>query len=85
MEEPAAVADPSWRKSSYSNGNGGACVEVGALPWRKSTYSNGNGGQCVEAAQVPGTVLVRDTKDNGSGPVLRVTASDWSRFTGGLR
>ncbi len=21
--------DPQWRKSSYSGGNGGACVEVG--------------------------------------------------------
>ncbi len=22
----------SWRKSSYSTGNGGACIEVGAVP-----------------------------------------------------
>jgi hypothetical protein len=31
MEKPAAVS-PSWRKSSYSNGNGGACVEAGHVP-----------------------------------------------------
>jgi hypothetical protein len=24
--------DPRWRKSSYSGGNGGNCVEVGAAP-----------------------------------------------------
>jgi hypothetical protein len=40
-----------WRKSSYSSGNGGACVEVAPLngvTWRKSSYSSGNGGNCVE-------------------------------------
>ncbi|HUN36336.1 MAG TPA: DUF397 domain-containing protein [Trebonia sp.] len=84
MVEPAEVS-PGWRKSSYSHNGGADCVEVGVLPWRKSTYSHNGGGDCVEAAHFPGTVLVRDTKDNGTGPVLRVTASDWSRFTGGLR
>ncbi len=38
-----------WRKSSYSSGNGGDCVETAAL-WRKSSRSGSNGGQCVEAA-----------------------------------
>jgi hypothetical protein len=76
---------PSWRKSSYSNGGGSNCVEVGALPWRKSSYSNGNGGACVEAGHVPGAVLVRDTKDHGAGPVLRVCAPAWRRFVSGLR
>jgi hypothetical protein len=105
VEEPAVV-NPGWRKSSYSNGNGGACVEVGAVPWRKSTYSgngggscvevgalpwrkstySGNGGaDCVEAAHVPGTVLVRDTKDDGTGPVLRLTQADWTRFSRAVR
>ena len=32
-----------WRKSSYSSGNGGDCVEV-AVVWRKSSYSSANGG-----------------------------------------
>jgi hypothetical protein len=27
-----ALDVPSWRKSSYSNGTGGNCVEVGAHP-----------------------------------------------------
>jgi hypothetical protein len=24
--------NPNWRKSSYSNGNGGACLEAGHVP-----------------------------------------------------
>jgi hypothetical protein len=53
--------------------------------WRKSSYSNNGGGDCVEAAHVPGRVLVRDTKDNGTGPVLRVTLTDWGHFTSAIR
>lgn len=45
------MATPRWRKSSYSNGNGGNCVELALLDWRKSSHSNGNGGACVELAQ----------------------------------
>ena len=83
MERPAV--NPGWRKSSYSSNGGSACVEVGAIPWRTSTYSNNGGGNCVEAGQVGGAVLVRDSKDNGTGPVLRVTPADWGRFTRALR
>ena len=74
-----------WRKSTYSSGNGGQCVEVGAVPWRKSTYSGNGGMNCVETGNVPGAVLIRDTKDNGGGPVLRVTPGDWRRFTARVR
>lgn len=54
----------SWRKSSFSAGNGGDCVEVA---WRKSSFSHGNGGDCVEVAGTLGAL--RDSK-NSSGPVL---------------
>ena len=47
--------------------------------WRKSSYSGGSTGNCVEVAS-NGAILVRDTKDNGHGPVLRVTPADWSRL-----
>ncbi|MCX4570321.1 DUF397 domain-containing protein [Streptomyces albogriseolus] len=30
--------------------------------WRKSSYSTGGGGECLEVADVPGAVLVRDSK-----------------------
>ena len=77
--------NPGWRKSSHSNNGGGTCVEVAAIPWRTSSHSNNGGGECVEAGHVPGAVLVRDTKDNGAGPVLRVTPADWSRLTTRVR
>ena len=74
-----------WRKSSYSGHGGQNCVEVGAVPWRKSSYSGNGRMDCVEAGHVAGMVLVRDTKDNGLGLVLRVTVSDWRRFTATIR
>ena len=51
------------------------------MNWRKSSHSGGNGAECVESASVPGTVLVRDTKDNGTGPVLAFSAGAWAAFT----
>ncbi|MCT2583331.1 DUF397 domain-containing protein [Actinophytocola gossypii] len=68
----------SWRKSSRSGGNGGACVEVG-LSWRKSSRSAGNGSNCVEVAQAVDAVLVRDTK-NRTGGTLSFTPNSWQRF-----
>lgn len=48
--------------------------------WRKSTRSNANGGACVEVAgNLPGRVLVRDSKDQ-AGPVLTFPPSAWSAF-----
>jgi hypothetical protein len=68
-----------WPNPSTSNG--GTCVEVGAPPWRKSTHSNSNGGDCIEAATLGAAVAVRDTKDDGHGPVLRFTPRAWAEFT----
>lgn len=52
--------------------------------WRKSSYSDGSGGQCVEVGQNNG-VLIRDTKDNGTGPVLRLAVRDWTGFLRSLK
>ncbi|MGK4583063.1 DUF397 domain-containing protein [Kitasatospora sp. HPMI-4] len=41
--------DLVWRKSSYSDGEGGACIEV-AVSWRKSSHSGTEGGACIEVA-----------------------------------
>jgi hypothetical protein len=79
MEEPV---DLSWRKSSYSSNGGGDCVEVGA--WRKSSYSGNGGGDCVEAGQIPGSVVVRDTKDRDGG-ALAFGAGVWSAFLTSLK
>ncbi|TQK52319.1 uncharacterized protein DUF397 [Streptomyces sp. SLBN-118] len=79
-----------WRKSSYSNGTGGNCVEVaeafpGAASWRKSTYSNGDGGDCVEVCDAhTGIVPVRDSK-RPHGPILTLTAPAWTSFVTSLK
>ena len=49
--------------------------------WRKSSYSD-NGGECVEVAGDGDRVLVRDTKQDRTGPVLRFAPEAWRRFTG---
>jgi hypothetical protein len=53
--------------------------------WRKSTYSANGGVSCVEAGHLPGAILIRDTTQNGRGPVLRVTPADWNQFTASIK
>ncbi|MFD6751928.1 DUF397 domain-containing protein [Micromonospora gifhornensis] len=55
-------------------------MDLTGAQWRKSTKSGNNGGSCVEVADnLPGVVLVRDTKDREGG-TLRVTPSSWQSF-----
>ena len=55
-------------------------MELGGARWRKSTRSNGSGGQCVEVADnLPGIVLVRDSKDRDGG-MLRFASAAWQGF-----
>ena len=53
--------------------------------WRKSTHSGNGGVSCVETGHVPGAVLIRDTKNHGNGPVLRISSGDWNRFTTSIK
>ncbi|MGI5482133.1 DUF397 domain-containing protein [Streptomyces lavendofoliae] len=72
-----------WRKSSYSDGSGGNCLEVAT--WRKSTHSGGDGGNCLEVTDGhPDIVPVRDSK-NPTGPKLVFRAASWSAFVAGLK
>ena len=59
-----------WRKSSFSSGNGGACVEVAVVPG---------------AAESGGSVVaLRDSKDP-AGPALVFTPDEWQAFIAGVR
>jgi hypothetical protein len=69
----------TWRKSSFSESNGGDCVEVGVV-WRKSSFSEPNGGNCVEIGPTADAVLVRDTK-NRSGGTLAFADTAWRSLT----
>ncbi len=51
--------------------------------WRKSMVS-GDGG-CVEVALVDGVIGVRDTKDQGAGPILMFNQREWNAFLAGAR
>lgn len=53
--------------------------DLSSALWRKSSYS-ANGGNCVEvASNLPGIVVVRDSKDP-DGPNLALTEQAWSAF-----
>ncbi|MGX1029161.1 DUF397 domain-containing protein [Streptomyces sp. SAI-097] len=67
-----------WFRSSYSDNEGGNCVEV-ALEWVKSSYSDNEGGACVEIARC-GAIHVRDSKTAPTGPQVQVSAPAWSAF-----
>ncbi len=48
--------------------------------WRKSSRSGSNGGSCIEVADnLPGIVLIRDTKDR-EGATLDFTPGNWQSF-----
>jgi Domain of unknown function (DUF397) len=59
----------SWRKSTYSGGNGGTCVEIAVLPGSKE------GSDYV--------IALRDSK-NPEGPALIFTPNEWTAFTAGV-
>ncbi|MFK0293137.1 DUF397 domain-containing protein [Streptomyces sp. NPDC090442] len=82
---PIDLNTVTWRKSSYSNSDGGACVEVSDdlltnTVWRKSSYSNTDGGNCVEVDGArPPLVPVRDSK-RPQGPALVFEGGAWDAF-----
>ncbi|MGW3787003.1 DUF397 domain-containing protein [Micromonospora chokoriensis] len=53
--------------------------------WRTATRSSNNGGDCVEVADnLPGRVLVRDSKDRDGGTLAFAPAA-WSSFVKDVR
>jgi hypothetical protein len=60
-------------------------MEITGAQWRTATRSSTNGGSCVEVADnLPGRVLVRDSKDR-TGPILTFDPAPWHTFVGDLR
>jgi hypothetical protein len=80
----------TWRKSSYSNQDGGNCLEVSddllaTATWRKSSHSNPDGGNCLEVSDdLPSLVPVRDSK-RPHGPALVFDAAVWAAFVGAVK
>ena len=79
------LTNVTWRKSSYSNPDGGNCIEVSddllsGADWRKSSYSNPDGGECVEvASNFPALVPVRDSKNPAHGTLV-FGVDAWAEF-----
>jgi hypothetical protein len=60
-------------------------IDLSGAHWRKSSRSGSNGGNCVEVADnLPGMVVVRDSKDK-SGPVLAFSPTAWAEFVRGAK
>jgi hypothetical protein len=80
-------ATGEWRKSSYSDGNGGDCIEISMVDlspavggWRKGSRSS-NGGNCVEISVMDGGRLPGE----GAARVVRVLAVRDSKDPAGPR
>ena len=78
----------AWRKSSYSNGSGGSCVEVATmriksprLGGQTSTEPAALAGQADGGTRI---VAVRDSKDR-HGPVLTFGPAEWRAFATGVK
>jgi hypothetical protein len=59
----------TWRKSSFSGGNGGTCVEIAVIPGSKEGSDH--------------VIALRDSK-KPEGPVLIFTPDEWAAFTAGV-
>ena len=69
----------------YSHARGVTAAQVNGASWRKSSFSSMNG-SCVEIGRLlANSIGVRDSKDNGTGPVLVFTESEWSAFISGAK
>ena len=59
-------------------------IDITGAEFVKSSHSGDNGGNCVEVAQnIPGVVLIRDSK-SPRGSVLRFTEAEWGAFRDGV-
>lgn len=76
----------SWRKSTFSGGEGN-CVEVGMASWRKSAFSGGQG-SCVEVGTPRDDMIgIRDTTQasHRDHVTLTVSPTAWRTFTTTLK
>jgi Domain of unknown function (DUF397) len=72
-------------RKAYSRARGVTPAQVSGAHWLKSSFSGYNG-NCIEIARLQSDRIgVRDTKDNGTGPVLIFTNREWSAFISGAK
>jgi hypothetical protein len=69
----------------YNRSRGVTPADIRRASWHKSSFSSYNG-SCFETSVLsPDRIGVRDTKDNGAGPVLVFTSTEWDAFIAGAK
>lgn len=58
---------------------------MSTTPWIKARKSGGNGGNCVELRRHDGMIELRDSKDDGHGPILRFRPDELDAFLDGAK
>lgn len=72
-------------RKAYLRSHGVSLGDVSQSSWQKSDFSNMNG-SCLEVSRLQSDRIgVRDTKDNGTGPVLVFTGPEWAAFLAGAK
>ncbi|ARQ71513.1 DUF397 domain-containing protein [Streptomyces marincola] len=82
-----ALVGANWRTSSYSNDQGGDCVQGACLTedWFTSRHSNDQGGNCVQGARLTGRAMaVRDSKAPDEATVV-FPEHAWTGFVTSLK
>jgi hypothetical protein len=73
------------RATAYYRSREVTSADVSRASFRKSGFSQLNG-NCVEIGRLlPDRIGIRDTKDNGTGPVLVFTGAEWDAFITGAK
>jgi hypothetical protein len=74
------------KNDAYYKSHGVTSADIANASWRKSSLSGYNG-NCVEVSRLRSSshVAVRDTKDNGNGPILICTLAEWGTFLAGAK
>ncbi len=72
-------------RAAYYRSREVTSADVSGASWRKSDFSQLNG-SCVEIGRLlPDRIGIRDTKDDGTGPVLIFTTAEWDAFIAGAK
>jgi Domain of unknown function (DUF397) len=69
----------------YNRSRGMTPADIRQASWHKSSFSSYNGSCCEMSCLSPDRIGVRDTKDNGAGPVLVFTSAEWNAFIAGVK